>query len=112
MKSIKFISGLSFSIAILLMILILLELPFTVNAQLNLSYASMAFGFIGIVLNLFNVKDSKHRVSFSIVFWIATALLTVGIWWWAIDSTSILAKVILFTGIACMLIALALPKKR
>ncbi|MEZ4890435.1 MAG: hypothetical protein R2779_07725 [Crocinitomicaceae bacterium] len=51
-------------------------------------------------------------MSFSIVFWIATALLTVGIWWWAIDSTSVLAKIILFTGIASMLIALALPKKR
>ncbi|MEZ4890434.1 MAG: hypothetical protein R2779_07720 [Crocinitomicaceae bacterium] len=46
MKSIKFISGLSFSIAILLMILMLLELPFTVNAQLNLSYASMALDLL------------------------------------------------------------------
>lgn len=107
---IKQISGTCFAIAMLLLVVLLLEIPLALHYKIYFSFASLAFGAIGIILNLLTINESKHSIAYSIVYWSASLLLVVGIW--MVISFYSNAKFVLYSGIVLLAISFFLPKKR
>lgn len=107
---IKQISGTCFAIAMLLLVVLLLEIPLALNYKNYFSFASLAFGAIGIILNLLTIQESKHSIAYSIVYWSASLLLVIGIW--MVVSFYPYAKFVLYSGIVLLAISFLLPKNR
>lgn len=108
--NIKLISGTCFAIAMLLLVVLLLQIPLALKYNVYLSFASLAFGAVGIILNLLTISESKHSTAYSIVYWVASLLLVIGIW--MVVSFYPYAKFVLYSGIVLLAISFFLPKNR
>lgn len=77
--NIKIISGLSFGIAMLLAVLLLLDVSVPFLSRVYMVYGVIGLGAVGMILNLLNVRESKHSTIYSIVYWCACLLLIAGV---------------------------------
>lgn len=105
----KTISGVSFFLAMLCAVLLLLNVsvPFS---KIYLIYGVIGLGFFGILINLVNIKESKHNLLYSVVYWISCLILIIGITFrimhWPFSFIAIIV------GISGLFLSMFLPKMK
>lgn len=77
--NVKIISGASFLLAMLLIVLFLMHVSIPFLSRVYMVYGAIGLGVVGIILNLLNVQNSKHSIVYSIVYWCACLLILIGI---------------------------------
>ena len=107
---IKRISGACFFLAMLLIVLQMAGAFKSIVSNVYLSYGIIALGGIAIFLNLLNVNESKHNISYSIVYWIACLISFVGIGMLALHLP--IAHYFIYVGCTFLLISFFIPKNK
>jgi chromate transport protein ChrA len=107
--NIKTISGICFSLAMFVAILLLLEVNISIP-QKYLAYAVIGLGVVGIVLNLLTAQQSKHNIAYSVVYWTASLLAVVGIG--MVTMNWPYAEFVIYAGVILMGVSFFIPKKR
>jgi|GEM_PF-6629603 len=107
---IKTIAGVCFALAFSCLLLMLLENYFKYIPRFYLIIGLFGFGFTGFTLNLLNVSESPHRVSYSIIYWISMLLILIGLLFRLMHWP--FATNLLLIGCGALGFSLLMPKKR
>lgn len=108
--NVKTISGICFFLAMLFAVLLLLDVSVAVLPRAMMAYGVIGLGVAGILLNLFTVRQSKHSIAYSIVYWFACLLSVIGIG--MITMHWPYAKQVIYAGLILMAVSFFIPKKR
>lgn len=104
----KFLSASLFVFSMLLAVLMILEVNIPYFNRIYLIYGIFLCGGLGILLNLINVKNSKHAILYSVFYWLACLCMLLGIM--MIFLALPYALYVIFLGAALILISFFLPK--
>lgn len=103
----KTVSGASFFLAMLCVVLLLtnFSVPFP---RVYLVYGVIGLGVFGMIINLININQSKHNILYSVVYWISSLILIIGITFrlmhWPFSYIGIIV------GVSGLFVSMFLPK--
>lgn len=104
----KRISGIVFILAMVFALLLVFNVSIPFISRGIVVYFVIVFGIIGVILNLVNVRNSKHNIAYSIVYWVACLLLVLGIGMRALLWPY--SSYLLYAGIGLMFVSFFIPK--
>jgi len=93
--------------AILLSVLVFFNVSIPFLDRTVIIYSIVILGVIAILINLLNVRSSKHSVVYSVVYWLACLLMILGL---GQLFLGIEISYVLFAGVVLMLISFFIPK--
>lgn len=75
----KRISGLAFALAIICVTMQLLHIGREYVSDSTLRMLMIIFGLIGILGNILDSKNSKHSITYTIVYWFSVLIILIGV---------------------------------